>query len=176
MFTRASLAACLAKLEISQVEAAHLLSVDPRTFRRWIESPSEMPGPAAVALGAWLRLNALNLPWRPDGIELPGDSKEEIANQITLFRNHSIGLDAILERVRSRGGPTAPWRVELKRGRATLEHMTLHFYLHPNGSFSPSTYSRADKPPDWERDRSLLEDGIAAIADAIARLRQENDY
>jgi hypothetical protein len=47
--------------------------------------------------------------------------------------------------------------------------MELGFYPGFDGRFSPSTYRRKDRPTDPERDRSLIEDGIAAIADAIAK-------
>ena len=168
MMTEMEFDACLSELGLTQLETARLLSVNARTLRRWAANPSEIPGPAEQALRAWLRLHRYSLPWRPDGIALPGDTPGEIAEQIAKCRQHAIDLDALLQKVAARGGPAAPWRVDLKRHRATLGPMQLTFYPLPNGGFSPSTYSRSDEHPDLERDKTLIEDGWACIAKAIA--------
>jgi len=55
----------LLRLDLSPAEAAQLLSVSPRTVRRWLEG-EEMPGPAEQAIRAWVRLHERHLPWRPD--------------------------------------------------------------------------------------------------------------
>jgi hypothetical protein len=109
------------------------------------------------------------LAWRPDGLPLGEDKSNELATQIALYRQHAINLDAVLRRVEARGGPAAPWRVDLKVHVATLGPMEIGFYPLPNGGFSPSTYRRADAEPDLARDAHLIEDAYACIAQALAQ-------
>ena len=152
-------------LGLTQVDAARLLSVDPRTLRRWVENPNEIPGPAEQALRAWLRLHQLGLPWTPDGIDLIEVDPEQIA----LQRLHTLELDALLEKVKKRGGPAAPWVVDLNKGKAILEKIEVTFYKLPSGGFAPQSYKRRDDiEADVERDWSLIEDAFACIAKAIA--------
>lgn len=159
------LSATLNSLGLSQVAAARLLSVDPRTVRRWVENPEEISGPAEQALRAWQRLHAYGLPWSPDGVDVVETDPEQIA----LHRNHTIDLDALLLRVSERGGPSAPWVVDLDKGKATLGALEVTFYKLPSGSFSPQSYKRRDNVyPDVQRDRRLIEDAFACIAKAIA--------
>lgn len=169
MMTSSELRQNLSRLALTEVEAAQLLSVSPRTVRRWIEAPAEIPGPAEQALRAWLRLESLRLPWRPDGIALGEDNPEKLSRQITEYRRHAMDLDTILQRVEDRGGLSAPWIVDLECRRATLGTLQISFYALANGGFSPSTYTRSDQPPDVKKDRSLIQDGFAAIALAIAK-------
>jgi hypothetical protein len=169
MMSKAELLRHLNQLDLTQAEAARLLSVNVRTVRRWVETPAEMPGPAEQALRAWLRLHRLGLAWRPDGLPLGEDEADEMAKQIALYRQHAINLDAVLQRVEARGGPAAPWRVDLTTHNATLGPIEVGFYPLPNGGFSPSTYRRADADPDLDRDAHLLEDAYACIAQALAR-------
>ena len=161
-------AAHLDHLGLTQAEAAELLSVNARTIRRWVDNPAEMPGSAESALRAWLRLHHLGLAWRPDGLPLGEDDVSELAKQIALYRQHAIDLDAVIRRVETRGGPAAPWHVDLEAHLATLGPMEVGFYLLPNGSFSPSTYRRTDAAPNLNRDVHLLEDAYACIAKALS--------
>jgi hypothetical protein len=170
MMTRSELVAALDELDVTQIEAAQLLSVDARTLRRWLEPPNEVPGPAEQALRAWLRLQRRGLSWRPDVQELGEHSPEEIAQQVALHRNHALELDAVLRKVESRGGPVAPWQVDLAKNRARLGPIIISFYrlkLLSNG-FSPAFYRRTDGPSSMERDWPLIEDGFACIATALA--------
>lgn len=169
MMSESELATHLSQLGLSQAEAARLLSVNVRTVRRWVENPGEMPGPAEQALRAWFRLNLLGLGWRPDGLPLGEDDTDEMAKQIALYRQHAINLDAMLRRVEKRGGPAAPWRVDLKANIATLGPISVGFYRLANGGFSPSTYRRGDVEPDLERDALLLEDAYACISMALGQ-------
>jgi transcriptional regulator with XRE-family HTH domain len=165
---QASLSECLAALRLAPKEAAELLSVDPKTVARWLRGEIAVPGPAKQALRAWLRLDRLGLPWRP-AEQMIDLTEEELADQIRLLRERSIGLDEILRRVRERGGPAAPWKVDLLHRVAELgDTMEVGFYPLPNGGFSPSKYRRKDREPDFRRDRALIDDAVAAIADAIA--------
>jgi len=159
----------LEKLDLSQTEAAQLLSVDPRTVRRWAKSPEEIPGSAEQALRAWLQLNQLGLVWRPDSIAFGEHNPEELANQIALHRKHTIDLDALLQRVKERGGPASPWQVDLDKGVATLGPIRVSFYHLRSGSFSPAFYTRKDCSPNMERDWTLIEDAFACIASAFAK-------
>lgn len=161
----------LRRLRISPKEAAKLLSVDPKTTTRWVERKIKVPGPAEQALRAWIRLEELGLPWRPQQC-LIGMSEEEAAEQIRLVREHNIGLDELLQRVKARGGSAAPWNVDLEKHVAELDDtMILYFYRLPDGGFSPSSYRRTDREPDHERDWPLIEDAIACIAEAIGKER-----
>jgi hypothetical protein len=150
----------LEKLGLTQVEAAQLLSVDPRTVRRWAEeSGGAIPGPAEQALRAWVGLQRQGVPWRAEDTDI---------EQIALHRQHAIELYALLIRVQARGGPRAPWQVDVEGSVATLGPMRLSFYKLRNGSFSPAYYRRSDQPADVQRDWTLIEDGFACIAKAMA--------
>ena len=170
MMTTANFRDFLDQLGLSQSEAARLLSVSPRTIRRWADVPSEMPGPAEQALRAWLRLHRLGLAWRPDGVAIGEINPEEIAEQVALYRQHAINLDVLIQKVEARGGPAAPWKVDLNKRQAILGPVRMSFYPLANGGFSPASYSRSDDHHDLERDWPLLEDAFACIADAIAKV------
>lgn len=159
-------------LGLSQAEAARLLSVSPRTVRRWAEKPVEIPGPAEQAIRAWVRLHRLGHPWRPDDVAIGESDPEEIAEQIALYRQHAIDLDALIQKVEARGGPAAPWHVDLKKRQATLGPVRVSFYPLKKGGFSPASYSRSDDHPDLERDWTLLEDAFACIFNAINKAGQ----
>lgn len=163
------LVGCLQKLRLSPKEAARLLSIDLKTVNRWLAGKVAVTGPARRALEAWMRLEERRIPWRPDELPLAIMDPEEVNTQIRLMREDTIMLDEILQTVHQRGGPAAPWRVDLKRCEAELaDTMFVHFYPLPNGGFTPSSYRRVDKEPDPERDGPLIQDAIACIAEAIA--------
>jgi hypothetical protein len=149
----------LLRLNLSQTEAAQLLGVAPRTFRRWLEG-DDIPGPAEQALRAWLRLHDRRLPWRPDSTAIDNDDQDQIARH----REQAIVLSDIIARVEGRGGPRTPWVVDRKRSRATLGPMEVSFYALANGGFSLASYTRKDSHPDVERDRELIEDAAYCIA------------
>jgi hypothetical protein len=168
MMYRLQFESCLAQLKLSQTEAARLLSVSARTVRRWVENPDEIRGPAEQALRAWMRLDRLGLSWRPDAIAIGEEDPDVLAEEMAIHRRHTIELDALIERVKARGGPIAPWTVDLQKRRATLGKMELGFYPLLNGTFSPGSYTRYDREPDKARDWQLLEDGFAVIAQEVA--------
>jgi transcriptional regulator with XRE-family HTH domain len=162
MMTTHELQQTLLRLGLSQTEAAQLLGVAPRTVRRWLEG-EEVPGPAAQALRAWIRLYERNLPWRPDSASIADDDQDQIARQ----RMHAINLSEILARVEARGGPRLPWTVDRQRSRATLGPMEVSYYTLLNGGFSLATYTRKDGDPDVQRDWELIEDAMFCIAKAL---------
>lgn len=170
MMNQKELAASLEELGLGQSEAGLLLSVDPRSVRRWATGSIPVPGPVEQAIRAWLRLNRLGLAWKPGDQPIGEGDLKMIAEQIAKYREHAIELDAVLQKVKARGGPRMPWKVDLRSNKATLGHMSVSFYRHPNGSFSPSFYNRSDdKGTDAIRDIDFLEDAYACIADAIAQ-------
>jgi hypothetical protein len=171
MMTKRELLDHLQRLGITQAEAALLLSVSDRTVRRWAEAPAEIPGPAEHVLRAWVRLHERGIAWRPDGLPIGEDKPEEIAQQIALYRGHAISLDSLIRRVEARGGPTVPWEVNVEAGEAILGPVWVTFYRLPNGGFSPQSYGRSDREPDFTRDRLLIEDAYVCIARATARRR-----
>ena len=154
------------ELGLSQVDAARLLSVDPRTVRRWVADPTEISGPAEQALRAWRRLNQLGLPWSPDSIDLVETDPE----QISLHRADAVGLDNLLAKVEKRGGSNGAWNVNLKRNKATLGPIEVTFYRRHNGGFSPQSYKRHDDvPANLRRDWALIEDAFACIAKELRK-------
>lgn len=157
----------LAELNLAPKDAAKLLGVEHRTVKRWQERGATVPSASAELLRAWLRFQRLGLSWRPGAATL-GLTDEEAAEQIRLHREHALTLDALLRKVKARGGPAAPWRVDLPKQLATLGDMDVYFYRLANGSFSLSSYSRTDKEADPDRDMPLIEDAAACIAEAIA--------
>ncbi|EHM01226.1 hypothetical protein HMPREF9946_02187 [Acetobacteraceae bacterium AT-5844] len=54
----------LARLGMSQLQAAKVLETDPRTVRRWALGESTIPGPVRVALRCMERLQALGAEYR----------------------------------------------------------------------------------------------------------------
>lgn len=151
----------LAQLGLTQAEAAELLSVAPRTVRRWVEDGAgDTPGPAEHALRAWVGLQRRGLPWRPGNTD---------AEQIARYREHAVELYELLLRVEKRGGPSGSWTIDLDKGLATLGPMTVAFYKLRDGGFSPASYRRSDMPADPSRDWPLIEDAFACIAKAFAK-------
>jgi transcriptional regulator with XRE-family HTH domain len=149
----------LLRLGLSQTDAAQLLGVSPRTVRRWLEG-EEVPGPAAQALRAWIRLHERNLPWRPDSACITDDNQDQIARH----RMHAINLSELLARVEARGGPRLPWTVDRQRSHATLGPMQVSYYTLLNGGFSLATYTRKGGDPDVQRDWEFIEDAMFCIA------------
>lgn len=164
----ANLKESLVTLSLSIQDAAQLLGVNMRTIQRWLSGDVDIPISVAHVMQAWLYLNKLGLPWRPDGHSVSLISAEEMRNQLLLHMQHLNELTDVLKKVEKRGGPAAPWNVDLSAKKATLGDIWVRFYVLPNGGFSPQSYGRYDKTPDLERDRLILEDGYACIAEAIA--------
>jgi hypothetical protein len=158
----------LSRLGLSVGEAAQLLSVTPRTVRRWLEG-EEVPGPAEQAVRAWIRLHDRHLPWRPDSASIVGDDQDQIARH----RSHAVDLDSVLARVEARGGARLPWMVDWDHGQAVLGPMEVSFYKLLNGGFSLGTYTRKDGDPDVERDREIIEDATYCIAQALKKKNPE---
>lgn len=176
MMEAAELVALLRELRLTPKRAGEYLSVDPKTVSRWLGGETPVPGPAEQALRAWLRLERRRIPWRPDGFPISIMSAEEIDEQNRLMRQEVIVLDQVLQIVKERGGPAAPWRVDFDRCEAELaDTMFVHFYRLPNGGFTVSSYRRTDKDPDYDRDLPLIQDAVACIADAIAAERRKAD-
>lgn len=154
----------LMRLGLSLTEAAQLLSVTPRTVRRWQEG-EEVPGPVEQAIKAWIRLHERHLPWRPDSVSIAEDNQDQIARH----RFHTINLADVIQRVEARGGARAPWAVDWDQGRASLATMEVAFYKLASGSFSLGPYRRTDSAPNLTRDREMIEDAIYCIAKALER-------
>jgi hypothetical protein len=170
MMTPAELQQHLSHLGLPQGEAAQLLSVSPRTVRRWFEG-EEVPGPVEQVFRAWLRLHDRNLPWRPDSLAIIEDDQEVIAR----YRAHDVDLSNLLARVEAREGPWPSWEVDREKRRATVGGgvIEVSYYKLRNGSFSLATYTRKDGNPDMLRDRESIEDAAYCIA---RELKKEPEF
>lgn len=168
--TSREFASLLGQLQLSVDETAKALGVTARTVRRWLNEEIAVPGAVAAAMNAWVRLDRLGLSWRPDGASVLRH-ESDLAHQVVRHAENDIDLKEVLMRVDARGGPAAPWEVEIPRRRATLGGMWVSFYILRNGGFAPQSYGRKDKPLNAQRDRALLEDAYACIAIALAKER-----
>ena len=154
-------------LRLTQTDLAARLGVTPRTVRRWQAGEQPIPIWVREVLNAWHQLHARNLPWGADLESIwYGDD-----DQIRRHEDHDKALAALLQRVRARGGPAAPWRVNLREHSATLGPMSVRFYRLASDSFSLANYRRGDVPPDAHRDQPLIEDAVAAFAAAVGAAR-----
>lgn len=161
----------LALLGIDSQELALFLEVNPRTVKRWMGDEISVPTRIVRLLEAWILLHKIGLPWRPDGEKFI--TPNVLKQQIALHNQAVLELTEIIKKVKKRGGPAAPWVVNLGMKRAILEKMWISFYVLPNGGFAPQSYGRSDRNPDFDRDRPLLEDGFVCIAEAIANERKK---
>jgi hypothetical protein len=159
----------LRRLGLAPADAAQLLSISPRTLRRWLDG-EEIPGPAQRAILAWIHLHELHLPWRPDAVSIVGDDQDQIARH----RQHTIDLDEVLQRVEARGGAKAPWVVDWDKGRASLASMEVSFYKLQSGGFSLGSYRRTDSAPDATRDMPMIEDAVYCVAQTLAKKAKDN--
>lgn len=151
-------------LNLSQADLAARLGVTTRTVRRWQNDEQPIPLWVTEVLNAWHQLHIRHLPWGADLESIwYGDN-----DQIRRHQDHDKALAALLQRVKARGGPAAPWRVNLRDSSATLGPITVRFYRLASNSFSLSNYRRSDMAPDAQRDQSLIEDAVAAFAAAIS--------
>ena len=164
--TTQELASHLSALQLSQAEAAQLLSISPRTLRRWLEG-EDIPGPAEAAFRAWAKLEKLRLPWKPDSVSIFHDDQD----QIQRIRSYDQELVAMLDRVNKRGGAKDLWLVDIKNGTAGLGPVKVSFYKLMNGNFSLNIYTRKDIAPDRDRDMTLIEDAAFCIANAFSKAR-----
>jgi hypothetical protein len=155
-----------AELKLSRAEAARLLGVDERTVRRWLTGDA-VPGPVLQVLAAWRTLARHGLNWRPDAVSI----FEEDTRAIKAHADHAIEQAAMLEKVKARGGPRTPWDVDIDQNTATLGgKIVVSFHRLQNGNFSLYSYRRTDINPDLLRDREMIEDAAASIAEAIAKI------
>ena len=124
-----------------------------------------MPGTIAALLQAWRRLHDAKLPWAADfdAVIYKND------RQLKAHQDHALELDDVLSRVKTRGGPATPWRVNLRKRNAVLGPVTVSFYPLTNGGFSLASYHRRDIDSDPKRDRQIIEDAVFCIANAVAQ-------
>lgn len=158
-------------LGLSVAEMSQLLGVSLRSAQRWVYGESDIPSAVQRAIEAWCFLHYLGLPWRPDGYPLLNLEQGLINNQLHIHEGNAKQLADLLRKVETRGGPAAPWSVNLSARKATLENMWVSFYPFPGGGFAPQSYGRNDRPVDVIRDKLLIEDAFACIADALAKAR-----
>jgi hypothetical protein len=166
MMTADELNKHLAGLKVTPFEAAQLLGVSSRTFRRWLEGEA-VPGPAEAALRAWLTLEERHLAWKPDSVSI----FENDQDQIQRHARHTQELAALINRVEKRGGAANPWTVDIPGCTATFGHLRVCFYKLASEGFSLSTYTRKDEPPDLARDMPFIEDAAYCIANAFTKAR-----
>jgi hypothetical protein len=165
---------CLNELGLTENETADLFGVHPRTVSRWSKADS-MPEQVKASFITWIRLKRLHLCWRPNAVALGQDNLSELAELISQHRIHTLEIYEVIERVKARGGPATPWKVDLKKGEASLGFMSIRFGLLPDGGFVPVDYSRSDElEPDPARDQNLLHDGFYCIDQALQNVTVQN--
>ena len=158
----------LSILKLSNIEVAKLLDTTERTVQRWLSGQTSVPGSIARALEAWLYLDYAGLPWRPDGIPLiHAHPNGKVSVALGLGEGKKNNIEEIVDSVLNKGGPSAPWVVDIGYRRATLGHAWIKFKALPNGKFIPQSYGRTDIVPNIDRDKTLVEDGYACIASAL---------
>jgi len=148
----------LGQLGLSQLEAARLLGVKSRTIQRWVAGNPPVGEPAAQALRAWCRLAEHGLAWRPDSDPIDSEDLGAIARR----RQLAIGLEGLIRRVASRGGPKKRWRINLKRRRAMAGSISVTFNTLANGGFCPASYRRLDNSTNRAADAELIEEAIVS--------------
>jgi len=157
----------LAMLNLTQADLAARLGVAERTVRRWQAGEQQIPTWVVELLDVWRQLHASGVPWGADLESIwYGDDV-----QIRRHQDHDKALAALLRRVKARGGPAAPWRINLREHSATLGRMTVRFYKLASNSFSLANYRRGDVPPDARRDHQLIEDAVVAFSEAVSAAR-----
>ncbi len=162
----------LGLLELTQADLAARLGVTARTVRRWQTGEQPIPPWVTEVLGAWRQLHTRNLPWGADLESVwYGDD-----DQIRRHQDHDKALAQILLRVNARGGPAAPWRVNLRDHSATLGPITVRFYRLASDSFSLANYRRSDMRSNVNRDQPLIEDAVAAFAAAVSDARRTRPH
>jgi DNA-binding XRE family transcriptional regulator len=158
---------CLAMLNLTQADLAARLGIAARTVRRWQAGDQPIPTWVVEVLDVWRQLHACGLPWGADLESIwYGDD-----DQVRRHQDHDKALAALLRRVKARGGPAAPWRINLRERSATLGPMTVRFYKLASNSFSLANYRRGDVPPDARRDQLLIEDAVVAFSEAVSAAR-----
>lgn len=157
----------LAMLNLTQADLAARLGIAARTVRRWQAGEQPIPTWVVEVLDAWRQLHAAGLPWGAD-LESIWYGDDE---QVRRHQDHDKALAALLRRVKERGGPAAPWRINLRERSATLGPMTVRFYKLASNGFSLQNYRRGDVPPDARRDRPLIEDAVFAFSEAVGAAR-----
>jgi hypothetical protein len=163
----AELTDCLAELNLTQADLAARLGVAARTVRRWQSAEQPIPTWVAEVLDAWRQLHAHHLPWGADLESIwYGDD-----DQIRRHQAHDKALATLRQRVKARGGPAVPWRINLRDRSATLGPITVRFYKLASNSFSLASYRRSDVAPDVRRDQPLIEDAVVAFSDAVSAAR-----
>ena len=157
----------LARLGLSQAEAARLLGVKLRTVQRWAAGRPLVGEPAAQALRAWRRLAEQGIAWRPDSEPVEVEDPGAVAEH----RRAALGLAVLMRPVSGRrGGWHRRWRINIERRRATSPAMVVHFNRLADGSFLPASYRRLGGPGEALGDRLLLEEATAAFLEAAARV------
>ena len=154
----AALRKILKELGLSQLEAARLLGIKPRTINRWATGSQDASGPAAQALLAWRRLAQRGLAWRPDCVEIRFEPGLHQAGE---------SPSRIVETVTAQGGLRPRWRISLNRRSASAGGLTVYFHRIAPGHFVPVEYRRLDRSENPDRDRASIEEAVAVFARAI---------
>jgi transcriptional regulator with XRE-family HTH domain len=158
------LLAILKDLGLSQLEAARLLGVRPRTINRWATGAQEVSGPAAQALLAWRRLAERGFSWRPDCVEIPF----EALSMPDGARGGNQSTARSIDSVAAWSRPRLRWRISLNRRCASAGGLAVYFNRIADDCFVPTGYRRLDREADLERDRPLIEEAAAVFTRAAA--------
>ena len=169
---------CLHELGTTRAEFAAEMRIAERTSRSWKSEGTAVPFYVEATLKLMRRLKDHGLPWSLNGRTLvpPGmpSSKAAATARRRAIRGAAasfIGVDEIVERLRSENRSLAPWAVDVEGESAQLGTLKLRYKLRPEGGFIPLSYERSDGEYNADDDWPFLVDGFGCIA---RELQKEN--
>jgi hypothetical protein len=158
-------------LGTTRPEYAAEMRIAERTSRSWRSEGTPIPFYVDATLKLMRRLKDHGLPWRlddrtpvPPGMPSSKAAATARRRAIRAAAASFIGVDEIVDRLRSDNKALAPWAVDLEGEWAQLGTLKLRFKVRPEGGFIPLSYERSDGEYDADADWPFLVDGFGCIA------------